>query len=60
MIRSAKEYRTSILQQAVAKLLEQALLSGISWGHHCLLIQKIKDLPVRFWEIGLNQGVGDE
>jgi len=41
-------FRT-ILPQAVAKLPEQALLSGIPWGHHCLLIEKIKDVPVRFW-----------
>ena len=39
----------AILPQAVAKLPEQALLSGIPWGHHCLLIEKIKDVPVRFW-----------
>ena len=49
MIRFAKEYGTSILQQAVAKLPDQALLAGIPWGHHILLIEKIKDLPVRFW-----------
>ena len=46
-----REYSTSqtILQQAVAKLPEHALLAGIPWGHHCLLIEKIKDVPVRFW-----------
>ena len=49
MIRFAREYGTSILQQAVAKLPEQALLACIPWGHHILLIEKIKDLPVRFW-----------
>ncbi|MFZ4525801.1 MAG: DUF1016 N-terminal domain-containing protein [Chlorobium sp.] len=49
MIRFAREYGTSILQQPVAKLPEQALLAGIPWGHHCLLIEKIKDVPVRFW-----------
>jgi hypothetical protein len=38
MIRFAREYGTSILQQAVAKLPEHALLAGIPWGHHCLLI----------------------
>jgi predicted nuclease of restriction endonuclease-like (RecB) superfamily len=49
MIRFAKEYDTVILQQAVAKLPYQALLAGIPWGHHILLIEKIKELPVRFW-----------
>lgn len=38
MIRFAREYGTSILQQAVAKLPERALLEGIPWGHHCMLI----------------------
>jgi hypothetical protein len=38
-----------ILQQPVAKLPGQALLAGIPWDHHCLLSEKIKDLPVRFW-----------
>jgi len=49
MIRFAKEYETSILQQAVAKLPDQTLLNGIPWGHHILLIEKIKIMPVRFW-----------
>jgi hypothetical protein len=40
MIRFAREYGTSILQQLVAKLPEQTLLSAIHWGHHCLLIEK--------------------
>ena len=60
MIRFAREYGTSILQQAVAKLPEQALLAGIPWGHHCLLIEKIKDVSVRFMEMSRNQGAGDE
>jgi predicted nuclease of restriction endonuclease-like (RecB) superfamily len=60
MIRFAREYGTSILQQAVAKLQEQVLLAGIPWGHHCLLIEKIKDVAVRFREMSRNEGVGDE
>ena len=60
MIRFAREYGTSILQQAVAKLPEETLLAGIPWGHHCLLIEKIKDVPVRFMEMSRNQGAGDE
>lgn len=43
-----------ILQQPVAKLEVAAptppnLLAFIPWGHHALLIQKVKDLPTRFW-----------
>ena len=49
MIRFAREYGTSILQQAVAKLPDKTMLADIPWGHHCLLIEKIKDVPVRFW-----------
>jgi predicted nuclease of restriction endonuclease-like (RecB) superfamily len=49
MIRFAREYGTSILQQTVAKLPEQALLAVIPWGHHCILIDKIKDVAVRLW-----------
>ena len=60
MIRFAREYGTSILQQAVAKLPDKTMLAGIPWGHHCLLIEKIKGLPARFLEMSRNQGVGDE
>ena len=61
MIRFAREYGTSILQQAVAKLPDQALLTGIPCCHHCLLIEKIKDVQVRlFWKMSRGEGVGDE
>jgi len=56
MIRYAKEYGTSILQQAMAKLPEQALLAGILLGHLRLFIEKIRDLPVRFRVMSWNQG----
>ena len=51
MIAFYREYPASqtILPQAVAKLPEHIELAGIPWGHHILLIEKIKDLPVRFW-----------
>jgi predicted nuclease of restriction endonuclease-like (RecB) superfamily len=39
----------SILPQAVAKLANVDLLQSIPWGHHALLIEKIKNLPQRFW-----------
>lgn len=41
----------TIGQLPVAKL-ENAdfqLISKVSWSHHIILIQKIKDLPTRFW-----------
>lgn len=41
MLRFALEYpEIPILQQAVAK---------IPWGHHILLMEKVKDKAVRFW-----------
>jgi len=51
MIAFYREYPDSrtILPQPVAKLPGQTMLAGIPWGHHCLLIEKVKDLPVRFW-----------
>ncbi len=54
MIRFAKEYDfdTSILQQPVAKLPEPSIFFAIPWGHHILLMEKIKDLTVRFWYMG--------
>lgn len=52
----------SILPQAVAKLgdgsmmpesptpaVSYDLLFHIPWGHHAVLIEKVKELPVRFW-----------
>lgn len=50
MIRFAREYENnSILQQAVAKLSDSDLLWNIPWGHHALLMEKIKDKTIRFW-----------
>ena len=51
MIAFFREYPdfSTILPQAVAKLPDQTMLADIPWGHHILLIEKIKDLPVRFW-----------
>ncbi len=40
-----------ILPQAVAKLQNSELLVSIPWGHHILLIEKIKDIEIRFWYI---------
>lgn len=41
----------TILPQPVAKLGKQHcdLILGIPWGHHALLMQKIKDYETRFW-----------
>lgn len=51
MIAFYREYPDlqTILPQAVAKIPDKAIFGGIPWGHHILLIEKIKDLPVRFW-----------
>jgi predicted nuclease of restriction endonuclease-like (RecB) superfamily len=49
MIRFAKEYRTLILQQAVAKSGNTELFYSIPWGHHILIIEKIKDISIRLW-----------
>jgi predicted nuclease of restriction endonuclease-like (RecB) superfamily len=68
MIRFAREYQhlilekpdmdAPILQQPVAKLTNTDLLQAIPWGHHALLIEKIKDTAQRFWYMGqtLEQG----
>lgn len=41
----------SILQLPVAKLetTNQQLITKIGWTHHIILIQKIKDLSIRYW-----------
>jgi predicted nuclease of restriction endonuclease-like (RecB) superfamily len=39
----------SILPQAVAKLTEPSFFFGIPWGHHILLLEKIKTMNTRFW-----------
>jgi len=49
------------LPQPVAQLPArnfQQLIANIPWGHQILLIEKIKDLPVRLWYMsqGLEQG----
>jgi hypothetical protein len=52
-IRFAKEYGTSILQQAVAKSGNTELFYSIPWGHHILIIEKIKDISIRLWYMDL-------
>lgn len=59
MVRFAKEYQnlsldasqtdSAILQQPVAKLVDADVLQSIPWGHHALLMEKIKDQAQRFW-----------
>lgn len=46
-----KKEETSISQLPVAKLQsnELQLITKIGWSHHVILMQKIKDLPNRFW-----------
>ena len=46
-----KNHVTPIVQQPVAQLNDLKLLSSMPWGHHILLMQKIKDLKTRFWYI---------
>ncbi len=66
MIRFSKEYQSfhfeqsAILQQPVAKLENTNLLLSIPWGHHGLLMEKIKDQTVRFWYMAqtLKEGWG--
>ncbi|MCX6583460.1 MAG: PDDEXK nuclease domain-containing protein [Candidatus Aminicenantes bacterium] len=50
MIRFAREYSINpILQQPVAKLPDNHLLWKVPWGHHALLMEKIKDQSIRIW-----------
>ena len=46
-----KTEETPISQLPVAKLQsnEIQLITKISWSHHVILMQKIKDIPIRFW-----------
>ncbi|OQY97389.1 MAG: hypothetical protein B6D35_15420 [Candidatus Brocadia sp. UTAMX2] len=45
----AKSDRVKYLPQVVAKTKLKDLLFGIPWGHHSLLMEKIKEFPVRLW-----------
>ena len=45
----AKTGSSEILQQPVAKLPSGDLVLSIPWGHHALLMEKIKDHSIRFW-----------
>jgi predicted nuclease of restriction endonuclease-like (RecB) superfamily len=41
---------SSILQQPAAPLtLPAKILFGLPWFHHVILIEKLKDLPLRYW-----------
>ncbi|MGO8755049.1 MAG: PDDEXK nuclease domain-containing protein [Gallionellaceae bacterium] len=40
---------THFLPQVVAKNIGISLLWQIPWGHHALLLEKVKDLPSRSW-----------
>lgn len=46
-----KTEETPISQLPVAKLQsnEIQLITKTSWSHHVILMQKIKDIPIRFW-----------
>ena len=46
LLQSSKNQQNTIVQQAVAQL-----IILIPWGHHILLMQKIKDLETRLWYI---------
>ena len=57
MVRFAKAYQNtetqeigdSILQQPTAKLNRRDLVLSIPWMHHAVLMEKIKNQPIRFW-----------
>lgn len=52
MLAFYREYGlTSILPQAVAKLetATEELIFHIPWGHHIMLIEKVKDVSMRYW-----------
>lgn len=52
MLKFFQEYQSlTIWQLPVAKLQynELQLINNISWSQHIILMQKIKDLPIRFW-----------
>jgi predicted nuclease of restriction endonuclease-like (RecB) superfamily len=49
MIRFAREYNNLFLQQPVAKMEDKRTFFSIPWGHHILLLEKLKDIPTRFW-----------
>jgi predicted nuclease of restriction endonuclease-like (RecB) superfamily len=37
------------LPVAQLEVINQQLITKIGWAHHIILIQKIKDLPIRYW-----------
>ena len=41
--------KSEILHQPVAKLPSSDLIRSIPWGHHALLMEKIKENSIRFW-----------
>jgi predicted nuclease of restriction endonuclease-like (RecB) superfamily len=45
----AKNGSSEFLPQSVAKLPAADIIKSIPWGHHALLMQKIKDKSLRFW-----------
>ncbi len=49
--RVAKLSRIQKMPQPVAKLDRNhwALIASVPWGHHFLLLEKVKDLSIRFW-----------
>jgi len=44
----------SFLHQPVAKLPSSDLIRSIPWGHHALLMEKIKENSIRFWVLTYN------
>ncbi len=45
----AKSGSSEILPQPVAKLPSLDIIQSIPWGHHALLMEKIKENSIRFW-----------
>ncbi|MFO7734597.1 MAG: PDDEXK nuclease domain-containing protein [bacterium] len=48
----ASDLSSEKMPPTVAQLEKTNLLKNIPWGHHFLLIEKIKDIDIRFWYMG--------
>jgi len=50
LFQDSQNQRNTIVQQAAARLpLPPEILFALPWFHHVVLIEKLKDLPTRYW-----------
>lgn len=50
LLQPAESKGPVIMQQAVAQLpMPPEIMFRLSWAHHLVLIEKVKDLPIRYW-----------